>query len=80
LLRSNPVEEGQWPKPEPQALPSSAMPYFDVADEQYHGVEADLTPVFVPHPAPMAASATATHRDVGPSDSTMTPSLPFGDI
>ncbi|KAG7386500.1 hypothetical protein PHYPSEUDO_015600 [Phytophthora pseudosyringae] len=77
LLRSNTVEDGPWPKPvmEPHVFTSTTMPYFEVADEPYHGVDADLTPAFV---SPPPASTTIPT----PSDTrtTTTPSLPFGDI
>ncbi|KAG6971960.1 hypothetical protein JG688_00004206 [Phytophthora aleatoria] len=78
LLRSNTVEDGPWPKPvlEPQLLPSTVMPYFEVADESYHGVDTDLTPAFVP---PQASTTVTTPSDTRTSETT-TPSLPFGDI
>ncbi|ETI43294.1 hypothetical protein F441_11659 [Phytophthora nicotianae CJ01A1] len=78
LLRSNTVEDGPWPKPgiEPQILPSTVMPYFEVADESFHSSEAELTPAFIPPPA---STTVTTPSDTRTSETT-TPSLPFGDI
>lgn len=77
LLRSNTVEDGPWPKTvlEPHMLSGAAMPYFEVADESYHGVDADLTPALVP-----ASTTDTTPADTRTSETTTTPSLPFGDI
>ncbi|KAE9015080.1 hypothetical protein PF005_g8660 [Phytophthora fragariae] len=82
LLRSNAADEGPWPKPEPQLFPTTVMPYFEGADEPYHGVEVDLTPALVPHPAVPPATTTTTtttSSDVRTSEMTK-PTLPFGDI
>ncbi|KAG6623772.1 BolA protein [Phytophthora cinnamomi] len=82
LLRSNTVDEGPWPKPEPHLFPNAVMPYFEIADEPYHGVEVDLTPAPVPHPVvtPSTTSTTTTTlSDVRSSEMTK-PTLPFGDI
>ncbi|GMF14597.1 unnamed protein product [Phytophthora lilii] len=86
LLRSNTADDGPWTKPamEPQLFPNTTMPYFEVADEPFHGVEAALTPALV-HPAPSSSTTTTTttttttSSDVRTSEM-MAPSLPFGDI
>ncbi|POM69377.1 Hypothetical protein PHPALM_14343 [Phytophthora palmivora] len=76
LLRSNTAEDGPLPK---QMLPTctTVMPYFEVADEQYHGVDTDLTPALIPH----TPTTITTPSDTRSSDTTTTtPSLPFSDI
>lgn len=84
LLRSNTADEGPWPKPEPELFPTTVMPYFEGADEPYHGVDVDLTSALVPHPAVPSATTTTTTTTTAPADvrtSEMTkPTLPFGDI
>ncbi|OWZ22966.1 hypothetical protein PHMEG_0002240 [Phytophthora megakarya] len=76
LLRSNNHEDGPWPKPaEQQLFPNTVMPYFEVVDE-YHGVDADLTPVV----APATSTTITTSSDTRSSDTTTTPTLPFNDI
>ncbi|GMF26981.1 unnamed protein product [Phytophthora fragariaefolia] len=80
LLRSNTPDEGQWPKPDLQILPTTAMPYFEVPDEPYHGVEIDLTSALVSHPAmTTTTTTTTTTSDVRTSEMTK-PSLRFGDM
>ncbi|KAH7462646.1 uncharacterized protein KRP23_13662 [Phytophthora ramorum] len=80
LLRSNTPDEGPWPRPvvEPQLLPHTAMPYFEVAEEPYHGVEAELTPAVIPAAA-TTSPTTTTPTGLRTSD-LATPSLPFNDI
>lgn len=78
LLRPNTVDDGTNLKPtlEPQLFSNSVLPFFDVTDETYHSVDADLTPAFV---SP-ASTMLTTLSDTRSSEATTTPSLPFGDI
>ncbi|KAK1929052.1 hypothetical protein P3T76_015492 [Phytophthora citrophthora] len=76
LLRSNNAEEGPWSKlaTEPQMPTNAIVPYLENTDEPHPGVDADLTPAFVP--APVSTTGT-TPADTRTSDTTTTPSLPF---
>ena len=60
------------------------MPYFELGDEPYHGVDVDLTPALIALPATTAAATTATTTTTTKSDThtsePTTPSLPFGDL
>ncbi|CAH0473822.1 unnamed protein product [Peronospora belbahrii] len=78
LLRSNTADDGPWPKQvmDQQIFPN-VMPYFEVTDEPYCGVDPDLTPAFVA--PPKTATKTTTSSNARTSETT-TPSLPFGDI
>eukprot|EP00644_Phytophthora_capsici_P017952 jgi/Phyca11/527967/estExt2_fgenesh1_pm.C_PHYCAscaffold_250005 len=79
LLRSNNAEEGPWTKPptEPQTPANTIGPYFEATDEPHHGVDADLTPAFVP--APVSTTGT-TLADTRTSETITTSSLPLNDI
>uniref|UniRef100_A0AAV1TIE8 Uncharacterized protein n=1 Tax=Peronospora matthiolae TaxID=2874970 RepID=A0AAV1TIE8_9STRA len=80
LLRSNPVDDGTWSKPalEPHLLSNTVMPYFELSDEPYHGIDADLTSALVGLPTTTATTPTTT-SDTHTSETSM-PSLPFGGI
>ena len=54
------------------------MPYFELGDEPYHGIDADLTSALVGLPTTTATTTTTT-SDAHTSETSM-PSLPFGDI
>ncbi|TDH64731.1 hypothetical protein CCR75_001374 [Bremia lactucae] len=77
LLRSNTAEDGSCLKPalEPHLLPSSVMPFFEILDDSYHGIDADFTSVLVPPSAKAITTSSDTQNCSAPSKLL----LPFGD-